>query len=388
MKTIIVTFLYLFSAITLVFSQSNKTTKPFTLHGKIIGQDSGSIILKYQSNGKKILDTTTIKNGEFVFKGNIIEPTEVEIVADKNQNRAIIFIEPKVMNLIIKEDKFNKLELTGSKTQIEWNEMQLLWESISRNMKKLSDQKSLISDSIEIAKDELILKRLKNNYKEIDNQYRLANKTTATAISFIQSHPQSFVSCNLLTTILMHHFASLDSIKMLYNGLDTIIQFSEKGQTIKNVIDKKEKSIVHAIAPDFKTIDLNNQPLTLSEFQGKNEVLLVFWASWCVACRESFPRLKDIFKKYHSKGLEIILVSRDDNKEDWITAVKKDSIGMWHQVHSSNNFDKGSTIDGEIKDKYFVQAIPVEILIDKSGKIIERCLGNADLIDKKLAEIF
>lgn len=385
MKTIIAIFLFLFILTTSSFSQSQVITKPFTLQGKIIGQDTGKIIFEYQCVDGYIRDTAAIINGEFMFKGNINEPTSAWIKGDNDLNTTFMYLESGVLKVNLIKDKFDKLEVTGSKTHNEWNELNLIKDPINIKMAILRSQLNCINDTIEKTKDELMLKRLKNIYAEKDNQFeQLWDQNHANDIAFIRSHPKSFISLELLKKVVMNDFVPLYSSKTLYKGLDQISQNSIYGKELKKIIVEKEKSAVGAIAPDFNTTDLNNQPLILSQFQGKNEVLLVFWASWCVPCRKSFPHLKELYKKYHSKGLEIILVSVDNNKEAWLAAVKQDSIEMWHQIHASGSFDKNIRIVGNIREKYYVGGIPEDILIDKKGIIVARDIS----IDEKLTGLF
>lgn len=50
----------------------------------------------------------------------------------------------------------------------------------------------------------------------------------------------------------------------------------------------------------------------------ENEVVLVdFWASWCVPCIASIPKLKELYADYQDKGFEIVFVSIDDEYDDW-----------------------------------------------------------------------
>ena len=70
------------------------------------------------------------------------------------------------------------------------------------------------------------------------------------------------------------------------------------------IIRKKENIRIGAQAPDFKATDINQQTLTLSQFKGKSVVLLDFWASWCVPCRESLPHLKTIYENIIQKDLK------------------------------------------------------------------------------------
>jgi peroxiredoxin len=67
-------------------------------------------------------------------------------------------------------------------------------------------------------------------------------------------------------------------------------------------------------APDLELERLDGGTVRLRDLRGK-VVLLNFWASWCVPCREEMPLLAAIYRDYHAQGLEILgvnLTSQDD----------------------------------------------------------------------------
>ena len=94
--------------------------------------------------------------------------------------------------------------------------------------------------------------------------------------------------------------------------MDNSLKESRYGKNIIEDIRKKENIRLGTQAPDFKATDLNQQTVTLSQFKGRSVVLMDFWASWCVPCRQSIPHLKTLYRKYHSKGFEVIAVWTDD----------------------------------------------------------------------------
>lgn len=51
------------------------------------------------------------------------------------------------------------------------------------------------------------------------------------------------------------------------------------------------------------------------EWKGK-VVIVDFWASWCGPCKESFPALNELKKKYAGRGLVIIAVNVDEERAD------------------------------------------------------------------------
>ncbi|HAQ17838.1 MAG TPA: hypothetical protein DCR40_01240 [Prolixibacteraceae bacterium] len=397
MKNLFVTSLLFLNLIAFSFSQSNSNSKPFILKGKILGEDSGRIVLQYYAEKNKwIRDTVSIKDGEFIFKGNIIHPIKAKIGGSDVLNTATIYLEPSDMTIILTKDKFAELKMTGSKTDQEAKELDRLEEPINNRNKLLYTQNMSILDSIEKTKDKAILDKLNRKYNEIDQlRTQLRKPINDIAINFVVTHPKSFLTPYVLLDIEKNEFISLDSLKSVFNKLDITIQNSIYGQEIKKDITKKINSSVGATAPDFKAIDiLTMQPVTYSQFKGENVVLIDFWASWCVHCREGFPHLKSLYKKYHSKGFEIVAVSLDRTKIAWLSAIKQDSSEIWHHIPVAERYADGPSYltKDDIYENYFVQAIPLQLLIDKDGKIIGRWVGNSKEkekeLDKKIANLF
>lgn len=168
---------------------------------------------------------------------------------------------------------------------------------------------------------------------------------------------------------------SKDSLKLIFNNLDTTIQNSQYGRITKGFIRGIENTTAGNYATDFNALDIDNTPISLTQFRNKNVVLLDFWASWCVPCRESIPYLKNIYEKYHSQGLEIISVaSMDKNREKWQTAIKDDSTSMWY--HIANFFQTGETVNEDVTFDYPIGPIPRIILIDRDGRVLGNWVGN------------
>jgi thiol-disulfide isomerase/thioredoxin len=56
---------------------------------------------------------------------------------------------------------------------------------------------------------------------------------------------------------------------------------------------------------DFKLLNLDDKPVSLADFRGKI-VVLDLWGTWCSPCRESIPRLIDLYRKYEPGGLAVV----------------------------------------------------------------------------------
>lgn len=118
------------------------------------------------------------------------------------------------------------------------------------------------------------------------------------------------------------------------------------------------------IAPDFELPDTENKPVRLSSFRGKY-ILLDFWASWCAPCRKKNKELFRLYPEFQTKGLEVISVSLDDNKKQWLEAVKTDQVN-WTQLADLDGF-KAS----KIREAYKFQQVPTVFLINPEGEVVK-----------------
>jgi len=217
--------------------------------------------------------------------------------------------------------------------------------------------------------------------QDIDSLFKinehLKSQITTVQFNFIRNNPSSFLSLNGLSLILTKS-AELpilcDTIKSLFNNLNKSIQNSISGRKFKMLLVNQEKSKVGSLAPDFKIKDINNKEISLSSFQNQKYVLLDFWASWCRPCREDMPFLKNIYKVYSEKYLEIIGISKDDDLSSWKKAIQMDSTQIWKHISVPLNIQENDS--SAITNRYFVYGIPVKILINKEGVIIGRWQGG------------
>lgn len=81
-----------------------------------------------------------------------------------------------------------------------------------------------------------------------------------------------------------------------------------------SVIVVGRNPLVGQPAPDFTLQTTTGQTITLSALRGK-PVIVNFWASWCVPCREEFPLLVAAYEKYAGQGLEIVGVVHEDTPQ-------------------------------------------------------------------------
>ena len=67
-------------------------------------------------------------------------------------------------------------------------------------------------------------------------------------------------------------------------------------------------------APDFALGTLDGRTVSLADYRGR-PVIVNFWASWCVPCRDEFPLLRDARERHAAAGLEVLGIIHDDGPE-------------------------------------------------------------------------
>lgn len=114
-------------------------------------------------------------------------------------------------------------------------------------------------------------------------------------------------------------------------------------------------------APQLGAEDFDGKPVELSSYEGK--VLLVdFWATNCAPCLEEFPAIKQLYADYHDKGLEIVGISLDEDRET-VDQFQESAKLPWRMTMSSA--DSGAT-----RARYRARTIPSMFLIDQKGRIV------------------
>ncbi|TMG30114.1 MAG: redoxin domain-containing protein [Chloroflexi bacterium] len=70
-------------------------------------------------------------------------------------------------------------------------------------------------------------------------------------------------------------------------------------------------------APSFALKDLDGHPVSLSDLEGK-PVLITFWATWCVPCRDELPLIRDEYLAHRLEGLRVVAIDYGNESPDTI----------------------------------------------------------------------
>ena len=120
-------------------------------------------------------------------------------------------------------------------------------------------------------------------------------------------------------------------------------------------------------APDVQFQTLAGKPFRLKELEGQ-VVLLNFWATYCIPCREEIPALNSLQHELQSQGLRIVGASLDDSI-DGVNAYQQDVVKFEYQVLVG---------DSDAKVKFEQAVLPTTYLIDRQGRIRQKIIGARD----------
>ena len=119
--------------------------------------------------------------------------------------------------------------------------------------------------------------------------------------------------------------------------------------------------------PDVEFQTLAGKPFRLKELQGQ-VVLLNFWATYCIPCREEIPALNTLQHELQPQGLAIIGASLDDTI-DGVNAYQQEVAKFDYQVLLGG---------GDAKVKFAQSVLPTTYLIDRQGRIRQKVIGARD----------
>ncbi|MDX1617149.1 MAG: TlpA disulfide reductase family protein [Balneolaceae bacterium] len=122
----------------------------------------------------------------------------------------------------------------------------------------------------------------------------------------------------------------------------------------------------------LKDIGGNEVPKVVNSYRGEKAVLVNIWATWCGPCKEEFPHIVKLQRKYDNR-LKVIFISTDFNRADAIDFLREHGVD-WTTYYKTG---KDQRFINAVSDKW-TGAMPFTKIIDKEGNVIASWENKAD----------
>lgn len=349
---------------------SAQDAKPFKVIGSIDTVPNASYYVSYYSNDSLRYDTISLdEKRRFVLSGLISEPASVSLYVDNvyDKNRLgdwlcySFWVEPD------KETYFKGLR--GFRKQIVRNsETQRLDDELDREKAPLNKQLAFLRKKFR-----------SDNYTAEDKRAfdSLTRERDALNFQFIEDHPNTHYAASLLAGYVHHEPSFYARSQRLFDQLTPEIRSTKRGKRIQELLSKQRSVQLGEQLTDFTLADTAGNTISLSDYKGKY-LLVEFWASWCVPCRRENPNLVKSYNTYKPSGFEILAVSFDDKRDNWVKAINDDGLPWTHVSELTELFNS------PLAKKLLVRSVPDNFLLDREGKIIGRNL-RGDELNRKLS---
>ena len=305
-----------------------------TVMGTVQGvKDGANLVLQDEWNKFKVISSTTVENGTFEFHPRISAPTHVylyaenpkDVFANPNDGGQLkdFFLEPGTILVDVRAEEEMDMYTgaTGTVLNDAYHQIQTadkdareaLWEEVIRDEQTNLLALEYAGNQVDVTRASEILDCLSPDLAKAYKKYISALKKNVARKAERAERREK--AAEEAVSLVGRHY-----IDMEYPDPDGV------QVRLSSVVDNP----------------------------ANRYVVLDFWATWCGPCVQSIPTLKEVYAKYHDKGLEIYGISQDTKAKAWKSFVAENEM-PWINVLSGR---------GKALKDYGIQFIPTVFLID------------------------
>lgn len=345
-----------------ISSVRSQQTFTFQLSGRIDGLGNDTLQLTVQPDELNPTPTRyaiPVRADSFRFQGRAAKTDLAYLSLPRNRRTGdlSLFIEAGSIRIRGEAAQFARTRIGGTPANEDQTRLRDMEQPIYDEMMRLREEMKGGADTSAANK--------RNISARIE---RLQDSVMRVREAWAAGHPASFASATCLWVLADR--IPFERLDRLFSALSPDVRRMSMMQRLETKIEGKRRSLVGRPAADFDAPDTSGRNVRLADFRGRF-VLLDFWASWCVPCRQENPGLKAHYATYRDKGLEIIGISVDEDGKRWRKAIVEDAL-PWLHVSDLK-------VPSSLANLFGVQPIPDNFLIDPKGVIVAKGIHGREL---------
>lgn len=314
-----------------------------------------------RAESSSVIDSVILKDGKFKFKGTTDGNPIMGFISvgklespEADSPVGTLILEPGAIKITLEK---NAVTTSGTPRNDEFNKVQTAMNKMAALYKEVNDAGGV--QGVPDANSRM--QTLQEEMQKANFEFTKANMGNKAGEFLFYSSASMFTMEQLreLLPLADSTFRNTPEMKALEKELNRIVP--EVGQPFA----------------DVQLVDMTGKAVALSEYAGKSKCVLIdFWASWCGPCIQEMPNLVKTYNAYKAKGLEIVGVSVDEDRQAWLNAVKTHNM-TWIQLGDDTK---------SASELYGVNTIPHTVLLAQDGIIIAKDLRGLAL-EAKIAEV-
>ncbi|MBM3442201.1 MAG: AhpC/TSA family protein [Bacteroidetes bacterium] len=332
----------------------------FEIKGAIRGLGDDTLQLSLQDGAGSLQRfAILVKADSFQFRGHAsyIDMAYLSMPGKRRMGDVSLFVEPGVIQVSADISDAARVRIGGTRANEEQTRLRSLEQPLYDQIMSLRNELKARADSGT------------DSYRDLPRRMdSLQASVLQVRETWARENPGSFASASCLWVLADR--IPFERLDRLYAALSPEVRGTALMQRLGVKVEGKRRSLVGKPAADFHAPDTSGRDVRLTDFRGRF-VLLDFWASWCVPCRQENPGLKALYASYKDKGLEIIGISVDEDGLRWKKAIREDAL-PWRHVSDLKR-------ESSLANLFGVQPIPDNFLIDPKGVIVAKGVHGREL---------
>lgn len=343
--------------------------------GTVAGANYGKVMI---SNAEKeVIYQADITNGQFsISKRPLSAPGFYQLLfltGGRTSQRSEIYLEPGSTYTIDADAKDINTYPHIVSTSKKQTELSAYYDLVTATKKSAHDN-VMKYDSLMHKLDDVLLtfEERSKRMQQLRNKQLDANVVDMVAVfdAFVKQHPDSEIAPHLMlnTEYQQNPSGYYEAFKKLSDNVrntDEGKQVEQKLKQLAGLATGGEAPAIEGTMPDGKTIDL--------KALNKKVIIVDFWRSLnSQSLRDHEQMAKKMLPKYKAKGLEVVSVSFDNDRDKWLGYIAKSGM-TWPQLSDLKGDDSPNAAN------WAITKIPTYYMLDGNGRIIKRCLDYYEL---------